>query len=178
MITVKTDKVKEKTEIQKAREFAEKAKREKAKREKAAREKAARERRPQSAHLVVVVDSDGFIEVYSDQSNVCAIVINRPEAISDRNAILVEELLLEVVPYPYRKALAWPGNRVTIGQQKKVTVDDIWLNLYRLRVIEDGKPTPANQKMFAILGGSRSGYVNQCPYESRIASEGLPEGAA
>lgn len=125
--------------------------------------------------VVVVLNPDGFVEVYSS-SQVSAIVINRPVTNSVRTFELADELIEEVLPAPYKDVM-WPGNRVAVGELKEVTTTSMKVNLFRLAVIGTNNLSSHKRRILALLGGDYSGRVNTCPLEERLREEAELEAA-
>ena len=74
--------------------------------------------------VLVVVNHDGFIEVYANRNAVNCHIAVKPEAVGADEEQLAEDVIELEMPRRYRE-LYWPGNQVAVGQVRKRTPEKI-----------------------------------------------------
>ena len=74
--------------------------------------------------VLVVVNHDGFIEVYANRNAVNCHIAVKPEAVGADEEQLAEDVIELEMPRRYRE-LYWPGNQVAVGQVRKRTPEQI-----------------------------------------------------
>ena len=80
--------------------------------------------RPTRQAVLVVLNSDGFVEAYADQSLVDVHIVNKPAMTSNAGQILAEQYLETEIPRRHRE-IYFPGNLVDTNQVRTRTPDDI-----------------------------------------------------
>lgn len=83
--------------------------------------------------VVIVLNADGFVEVFAND-HVDVRIVNRVHFDSSEGQIAAEELVELELPHRHRQVL-WPANSRAIGTAETVTVDGLWkrdteLNLF------------------------------------------------
>lgn len=108
----------------------------------------------QNIHCLVEVCSDGFLQAYGPK-NLFVTMVNRPKVRTARAGRIVDQLLNEILPLPYRD-IYYPSAIRATGQVKRITVDallDIMHDLeflYRLNNIEPDTKRLLRQILGAI----------------------------
>jgi len=74
--------------------------------------------------VLVVANSDGYLEVYGDKSLVDVHIVNKPHMTSDEGEILAQEYMELELPKRHRDVF-WPVNLVDTHQVRRMTPDDL-----------------------------------------------------
>jgi hypothetical protein len=90
--------------------------------------------RPPATPALVILNADGFFELYSD-SLLRVLVVQRLD-VAPQEEILADDLLTARLPQAF-KNLYWPSKRRAIGQCRRVTPDDRIDTLARLAALRD-----------------------------------------
>lgn len=80
--------------------------------------------RPPKQPVLVILHSDGYVQVYGDRKLVDCHVAIMPQMTSDKGQMLAEQILELELPLRY-KQIYWPGNLIGTHQVRTRTLDDI-----------------------------------------------------
>lgn len=110
---------------------------------------------PKNTHCLIEVCSDGFLKAYGPR-NLFVTMVNRPKVGTASAGCILDQLLHEILPQPYRE-IYYPSAIRATGQVKRITIDLLLGLMHDLVFLNrlNNHELDNKQLLRQILGASR-----------------------